>query len=266
MIRIPKLLIGLAVILVTAGAGAQSAPSDLDREIQNPLSRLYLLPLQYNGYQNVGPYNRTQSAFNIQPVVPVVGEKWFVVNRFVVPVVSQPDVAENKSIFGLGDILYQGYFAPSPRVGENLWGVGPAFQFPSGTDDALSTKKWSIGPTFAWVSQPGNWTFGGLFTQLWSFAGQEERDDVNQLQILPLIYYRLSGGTSLSFLHTITANWNESSGNQWTVPVGMSVNQIVQHPWFYPFEIQLGAYGNVIRPDNSSDWLLKLQLNFVLPR
>lgn len=261
-----KFFLGVAVIIITATAFAETQPSNLDRDLQNPLSRLYLLPLQYNAHHNVGPFNRNQNVLNIQPVVPVVGEKWLTINRFVVPVIDQPDAVENKSTFGLGDILYQGYFSPMEGIRQDLWGLGPAFQFPSGSDEVLSSKKWSVGPTFAWVSQPGNWTLGGLFTQLWSFAGDDDRDDVNQLQIQPLIYYRMSGGTSLSFLHTINANWNESSGNQWTVPVGLSINQIVVHPYFYPYELQFGVYGNVIRPENSSDWLLKLQINFVLPR
>jgi hypothetical protein len=266
---ISRAFISLAVVLTAATAFSQGAnhdaTADLDRDLQNPLAKLFLLPLQYNGEQNVGPYNRTRSVFNIQPVVPTVGEKLTVINRFVLPTISQPDVVDNKSSFGLGDILYQGYFVP-PVNGGSILGIGPAFQLPAGSDDEFSTKKWSIGPTVAWVSQPGNWTFGGLFTQLWSIAGDTNRDDVNQLQIVPLIYYRLGGGTSLGFLNTITANWNESAGDQWTVPVGLSISQIVAHPWFYPFELQLGAYGNVIRPDDSSDWLLKMQINFVLPR
>ncbi|MNL15876.1 hypothetical protein D3C87_1368890 [compost metagenome] len=265
MIRLRCSLISVAVVLSAATALAQGVPADLDRDLQNPLARLYLLPLQYNGHQNVGPFNRTRSVFNIQPVVPTVGEKRTYINRFVVPIVSEPDAIENKSTFGLGDILYQGYFVP-PITDRNILGIGPAFLLPSGSAEELSTKKWSIGPTVAWVNQPGNWTFGGLFTQLWSIAGDSDRDDVNQLQILPLIYYRLGGGTSLGFLHTITANWEESAEDQWTVPVGMSISQIVVHPWFYPFEIQMGAYGNVIRPEDSSDWLLKMQINFVLPR
>lgn len=266
MINLRGSVIAIAVVFAAATVAAQGTPVDLDRDLQNPLAHLYLLPLQYNGHHNVGPFNRTRTVFNIQPVIPTIGEKWTVINRFVLPIISEPDLLENKSTVGVGDILYQGYFVP-PLVGaSSVLGIGPAFMLPSGSSEELSSKKWSIGPTVAWVDQPGNWTLGGLFTQLWSVAGDEDRDEVNQLQIVPLIYYRLGGGTSLGFLHTITANWEESSEDQWTVPVGMSVSQIVAHPWFYPFEIQLGAYGNIIRPEESSDWLLKMQINFILPR
>jgi hypothetical protein len=43
---------------------------------------------------------------------------------------------------------------------------------------------------------------------------------VSQLLIQPFVNYNLPGGWYLSSVPIITANWEASSGDMWTVPVG----------------------------------------------
>ena len=52
---------------------------------------------------------------------------------------------EEGTTFGLGDIVYQGFFTPA-KSGKVTWGVGPVLTFPTATDIRLGAGKWSAGP------------------------------------------------------------------------------------------------------------------------
>ena len=58
-----------------------------------------------------------------------------------------------------------------------------------------------------------------LVRHLWSFAGDDDRADVNQTLIEPFLNYNLPNGWYLISDIIITANWEADSSNQWTVPI-----------------------------------------------
>ena len=67
--------------------------------------------------------------------------------------------------------------------------------------------------------QPGHWTLGVLET-MWSIAGDGGRPDVNQLLLQYFINYNLKKGWFITWQPTLTANWEATNGNTWTVPFG----------------------------------------------
>ena len=58
-------------------------------------------------------------------------------------------------------------------------------------------------------------------------------------------------------------NW-EASEDGWIVPFGAGVGNL-----FFlgrvPINAQVGAYANVVKPDNGPDWQLRVQLQTLLP-
>ena len=76
------------------------------------------------------------------------------------------------------------------------------------------------------LTQPKPWTLGALFRQLWSFAGDDDRSDVNQFLFEPFINYNLSKGWCLISDMVVTANWDADSGQRWTVGGSSSPTQI----------------------------------------
>ena len=80
---------------------------------------------------------------------------------------------------GLGDINFSAYFSPSKPKGF-IWGAGPSINIPTATDELLGSEQWSAGPAGVVLKQSGQWTYGALARQLWSFAGDDDRADVNQ--------------------------------------------------------------------------------------
>ena len=68
------------------------------------------------------------------------------------PVISQPAPGSDRTN-GLGDLNFTGFISPS-KPGKVIWGVGPAFIFPTATDNVLGTDKWSAGPSVVVLTMP----------------------------------------------------------------------------------------------------------------
>jgi hypothetical protein len=63
----------------------------------------------------------------------------------------------------------------------------------------------------------------------------------------------------------ITANWEAPGGQKWTVPVGMGLGHVFRLGKV-PVNSQLGAYYNVVRPDDGATWQLRVQVQFMFPK
>jgi len=206
---------------------------------------------------------RTQHVLNIQPVYPVTVGKVNIINRLILPVLYQP-LGEDDGEFGLGDIQYSMFFSPA-ESGKVIWGVGPSFSIPTATDDALGTGKWSAGPSVVVLAMPGRWVVGALASNLWSFAGDDDRADVNSMMIQPFVNYNFDKGWYFSTSPVITANWNAESDERWTVPVGGGFGKIFK-VGKQPMNAQLGAYYNIEKPEGAADWNVRFQLQFMFPK
>jgi hypothetical protein len=78
------------------------------------------------------------------------------------------------------------------------------------------------------------------------------------------INYNLPKGWYLTSAPIITANWNATSGNQWTIPFGAGAGKIVKLGKI-PFNLQAAAFYNAVRPVNGPDWTLRIQVVMMLP-
>ena len=101
--------------------------------------------------------------------------------------------------------------------------------------------------------------------QQWSFAGDSDRQNVSQMLIQPFVNYNLPDGWYLSSSPIITANWEASSGNTWTVPIGAGAGKIVRIGKL-PVNLSLQAYYNVETPDGGPEWQLRFQFAFLFPK
>ena len=164
---------------------------------------------------------------NIQPVWPFsLNDKWNLITRTIVPVISQPGVLTDGEgrVFGLGDTTFSAFFSPKDS-GKLIWGVGPILLFPTATDATLGSDKWGAGPSLVILTMPGQWVIGSLFSNVWSFAGSGDQD-VNLFTWQYFVNYNLPGGWYLTSAPIITANWEANNDNRWTVPFGGGVGKI----------------------------------------
>ncbi|MEE8361525.1 MAG: hypothetical protein V3R71_05180 [Gemmatimonadales bacterium] len=244
--------------------GEEALESDLAKKSQNPIANLISLPFQNNTTFGVGPGDATVNTFNIQPVYPVTAGKFNIINRFIMPVVYQGEVVPGiGSEFGLGDLSYTAFVSPAKASGVT-WGVGPSFLFPTATDDRLGSGKWAAGLGIVVLATPGKWVVGALAQNVWSFAGDSDRADVNSLLVQYFVSY-ITPAFYLTSAPIITANWEAESGQQWTIPFGGGAGKLI-HVGKTPVDIQAQAFYNVVKPDFAGDWSLRLQFKLLFPK
>jgi hypothetical protein len=261
-----------------AAAEEDKDAADLAKASQNPVSSLISVPFELNVNFNSGPDNKTNYILNVKPVYPLgLTENWNLINRLIVPVkylseqnfdiplpTGQDLPVTIDSEFGLGDITYQGFLSPA-KPGKLIWGAGPMLVMPTGTDDRLGSDKWAAGPSVVALMMPGSWVVGGLVSNIWSFAGDSDAGDINLFSFQYFINYNMKGGWYFSISPTITANWEASSDNTWTVPVGGGFGRVFKIGR-QPVNAKVAGYYNAVRPDHASDWTFQTTITFMFPK
>jgi hypothetical protein len=260
-------IVTAALLLVSAQSSlfAQSQ-EELARAAQNPVASMISLPFQNNTNFGYGPDDDIQNVLNIQPVWPFsLSRSWNLISRTILPVVYQPDLPEMEGGFGLGDLNGTLFFSPA-RPGKVIWGVGPTLTLPSATSSVLGSEKWAGGLGVVALTMPGRWVVGALVNQQWSFAGDDQRDDVNAMLLQYFVNYNFKGGWYFTSAPVNTVNWNVDSDDRFVVPLGGGFGRII--PGKPPLNVSLTAYYNVVKPDNlpAGDWTLRLQFQLMFPR
>lgn len=223
------------------------------------------MTIEDNAQFGFGPENGTLNFLRLQPTIAFNLTKGLsLVTREILPIVHRP--GPPSSIDGLGDIALQLFLTPRKRS-KFLWGVGPAFVFPSATDDAIGTEKWSAGPAVIVTYSTGRWVFGAIANQLWSFAGANDRRGVSVMTLRPLVNYNLSHGWYLVSSPSIGASWKADDVNHlWLVPVGGGVGKAFSLSPSLGLNTVLEAYYHVVSPPIGPKWQLRFQLTFLFPK
>ena len=115
------------------------------------------------------------------------------------------------------------------------------------------------------LTQPKPWSLGILVRQLWSFAGDNDRAEVNQFLLQPFVNYNFDGGWFLFSDPILTANWKAASGQKWTVPIGGGIGRVF-NIGRQPVNMRLGVFGNVVRPDFAPKAALKFTVQLLFPK
>ena len=266
----------------TATKKHQPTQAEIAEAINNPLSSLWLLFTQndtkwYGGglLDKLGESNKVMNTTLIEPVMPMqITENWKVILRPVIPInsfetidgvdVEPPGGGANARIdtdfdraTGLGDIVLWTAFT-NKYAPPNIFGFGPTVMMDTATDDKLGTGKWSAGPMALAFHVGPKWIYGAVAQHWWSFAGDDNRNDVNLTDIQYVLRNRVTPETNIGFGPNIQANWDADSDNRWTVPVGIGGDTLVK---FGPLPVKLGleAYYNVVSPDDiGPEWQISL--------
>jgi hypothetical protein len=265
----------VAILLLSPIAAAQQEPenedqtANLQKATQNPVASLISVPLQNNTNFGANPGYRNQDVLNIQPVIPIgISKDWNLLLRWITPIIYQPvpnaPGTPETGEYGLGDMQPTFFISPK-KPGKLIWGVGPVLQLPTATNTFLGQGKLGIGPSTVVLTQPGHWTLGLLENNVWSVAGSGSRPAVNQFLMQYFINYNLKKGWFIGVSPIITANWEASRGNVWTVPFGGGIGRIMKFG-AQPVSLVAQFYGNAVHPANTPSWTMRLQISFLFPK
>jgi len=259
-------LVALASTAAPAVAG-DAEDAGLAQELTNPVANLVTVPVQMNVDQDMGAAgDGSKVTTNVQPVIPFdVNEEWNLITRTIVPVIYQDDLFPGAgSQFGLGDINASLFFSPKePTAGGLIWGAGPVLVLPTATDSRLGGRKWAAGPAAVALAMRGRWTVGMLANHVWSFAGDDDRPDINNTFMQPFAAYTWPSAWTASVQTESSYNWESE---QWSVPVNLALSKLVMFGKL-PVSLQGGVGYWFESPDNGPEGLrFRLQANIVLPR
>jgi len=250
----------------TPGA-KKGSDADLAQQLSNPIADLITIPVQMNFDYDIGPRDdgwKLQT--NIQPVIPFsMNDDWNLITRTIMPVIYQNDIFPSTgSDFGLGDINMSLFFSPKlPTAGGWLWGVGPVLLFPTATKDLLGSEKWGAGPAVVVLTMTGQWTVGMLANHIWSYAGDNDRQDISNTFMQPFVAYTWPSAWTFSVQSESTYNWETE---KWSVPFNIAISKLVR--WGrLPVSLQAGiGYWLESPAAGPEGFRFRLQANFVLPK
>jgi hypothetical protein len=252
-------------------AASPSSPPHVDDEAElakkllNPVAALISVPIQYNIDYGIGAADADRTTLNVQPVIPIeLDDEWNIISRTIVPIIdAESPVVGGDDESGFGDVLQSLFFSPvAPTSGGWIWGAGPALLLPTASEDALGSEKWALGPTAVVLKQSDGWTYGALANHLWSFAGDDDRAEVNATFVQPFLAYTTSTHTTLTINSESTYDWTRSD---WTVPINLTATQILKIGSL-PISVGVGYREYVETPDGGPDWGLRFVLTFLFPK
>jgi hypothetical protein len=255
----------------TAGEADGQSLTEVNKQLSNPVSSYWSLTMQFNNYQLEN--NQWNHNMLFQPVLPLgLTKDWNLITRPVIPLYNSVPVPvqgdPNKGYdqtTTFGDMILLELLSPA-NSGPWLIGAGPTFIFPTASSKYTGQGKWQAGPSFVLGYLSKEFIVGVFPQQWWSFAGSADRPDTSQLNLQPFAAWFFAPGWSLGYSGNILANWKASSGNVWTVPLGLALGKVVKLGPL-PVKFSIAAQYMVVRPsDTGEEWNIQFQITPVIPK
>ena len=191
--------------------------AEIAQKLTNPLAAMISIPNQNWFDFNLGPkkdgFRYTEES---QPVYPMqISRDWNLLSRTTIPAVYQQNVEGRTTQAGLSDST-EGLFLSPVHTKSFIWGAGPNFLVPTGTNGLLSTRKFAIGPTAVVVEHKGHTNIGLLASHVWSVAGSDSHPSVSETYAQPFAAYTTTKAWTYAMTSYDTYNW---TAGRWTAIV-----------------------------------------------
>jgi hypothetical protein len=255
--EMPRLFLLIIVIIsfvfpIRAVAQGSTKNADkLSQELVNPIGPNWLINTYLNVMEKKGDItddSHTGVEWLIQPVMPIPVNKktgLILMNRPALPIFFRDPVPRKNAMgdmsgfsydSGIGDLTIQTALGKMAHTdfGSLMWGIGSVLIFPTASEDSLGSEKYSAGPVVMMVGFTKKYSLGAMLDQVWSYAGNNNRDNISRTQFQIFYYLQLGHGWQIGDNPTWTFKSNADSGEQYDIPVGLGIfktTYIFGTPW-----------------------------------
>ena len=218
--------VATAVFLCAAqaatAAGEGTTGQSLEQAASDPTASLMSVSVQdiYAGsYHQLD--DESGNTLLLRSSVPFTTGSLAHIARATLPVVTDSPSGES----GLSDLVLFDLIKFEKSWGR--WGIGPVLLAPTATDDAIGAGKWAIGPAVGFVARAPGLLWGVFNQNLFSFAGDDDREDVDVSVIQPILNYSLPNKWSVGTSEmNVTFDWNQED---WVaLPLGFKVAKLMR--------------------------------------
>lgn len=262
------IILVLNITNVLAQEAEKTTIDELNRQLENPLSRFWSLIFQENLNFNTGDYidgTEMSNVFNFQPSLPVpVGKSKMLLVRPVFPLVTNPvfnsEGEKTGNETGLGDIQVFSLYGPDKKDGL-IWGAGLTFAFPTASSESLGSGKFQMGPAVMVLSITKKWSIGTIVQHWKSVGGDPDRPETSKTDIQYILRKQIKGkGMSIGMGPNISINWEASDGNKVTFPIGLGITKTVK--WGNsPWKLRIEPQYSIVKPENYGTlWNIRIQI------
>jgi hypothetical protein len=108
----------------------------------------------------------------------------------------------------------------------------------------LGSNVWGLGPAAVLVKLAGPIVAGVLVNNVFSLGGTSGPGGTRYslMTVNPFFNYNFGEGWYVGTSSIITANWQTSGNNAWTLPVGADMGRVIKIGGKLPVNLQIGAY------------------------
>ncbi|AOY02217.1 hypothetical protein BJP62_05600 [Jeongeupia sp. USM3] len=195
-------------------------------QANNPLANMTAFNIQdyYIGDLSENPDDGNQAWLRYAQPFSIGESNWLL--RASLPINTMPVAPTGGHHTAVGDLnLFAAYLIDTGNPAVSF-GIGPQLTTPTAGDDRLGSEKWSAGlVNVLFDASSPRFQYGYLASWQHSFAGEENREDVNLATFQPFLFYQLGGGT---YLRTAPIWLYNLENDNYSIPLGLGIGQVIK--------------------------------------
>lgn len=259
----------LALSSGMAAAQNEEAVAEMARKAQDPLGNVRAIMTDNTIAFDGGPDDDTSYAFQIQPVYAIQNDtSWNMIARGIVPVMGfEPGVVtsrigaeprpEDGDEWGIGDSVMQFFFSPKSDAAWK-WGAGPQVSLKTHSSSRQKGAGWGGGLAGVIFGGAGDWALGAIAMQHWG----EDDFNVGTLQLIATYNFPNAPGMYLGYNNSLSFNWEADSGEEASVPLGLTLGRTFLVGNGNGLDLSIGAYEMIEKPEDAPEWQLKFGISY----